>query len=146
MGVAVLEGEELRLWGVTRFRERGLEDLLPAVERRLLRLIRIYQPVVLAAEKPTPGRLNASPWLRAITARVSAVSIEAGLHFRIYDPVGIRERLCGSVKATRQDLADRITEAYPHLARHSVYSSRWQEAYWLPMFAAVGVGLRCQAG
>ncbi len=144
MGIAILEGEELRLWGVTRFRERRLEDLLPAVERRLVRLIHIYQPVVLAVEMPTPQRLKTSPGLGVVTARISTVAVVSGLHFRICDPVSVRERLCGSAKATRGAIAGRIVEQYPHLARYRTCSSQWQTLYWMPMFAAVAVGLACE--
>ena len=61
MGMAVLDGEELRYWGVTRFRQKELDDLLAALERRLSRLILLYGPTVLAIEKPMPVRLQTSP-------------------------------------------------------------------------------------
>ena len=144
MGIAVLIGSELRFWGVTRFREKRLEDLLPAVERRLWRLIHLYRPTLLVVEKPTPGRLRASPWLSVLTAGISAVALEAGLRFHLCDPTGVRERLCGSLKATPQNLAGRVVAAYPHLARYQNGASRWQESYWLPMFAAVSVALACR--
>jgi hypothetical protein len=142
MGIAVLSDSDLRFWGVTRFRrEKRLEDLLFAVERRLWRLIRLYRPGLVVAERPTPGRLKASSWLSAIMDRLSAVALAAGLPFRLCDPGEIRERLCGYEKATRQDLAGRVVATYPHLGRYQKSASRWQEDYWKPMFAAVAVGM-----
>ena len=146
MGIAVLRGGELRFWGVAGFRQRDLDDLLNALERRLTRLITLYRPAVLAVENPTSKRLNASPWLGAVMARIRAVGVDSGLRISLCDPVSVRERLCGSAKATRQDLARRIVERYPHLARYRTCSGQWQELYWTPMFAAVGVGLAGEAG
>jgi Holliday junction resolvasome RuvABC endonuclease subunit len=142
MGIAVLSDSDLRFWGTTRFRrEKRLEDLLSAVERRLRRLIRLYHPGLLVAEQPTPSRLRASPWLAAIMDRLNAVALEAGLEFRLCDPGEVRERLCGSERATRQDLAGRVVAVYPHLGRYRQGASRWQEDYWRPMFMAVAVGM-----
>jgi len=141
MGVAVLEGDELLFWGVTGFRERGAKTILRAVEKRVQGLVQIYQPEVLAIEKPSKVRLKASPLLGVITERVRKVAEEAGLRFLAYDALLVRKRLCGSTKATRSQMAARIVELYPHLARYQQCSSQWQEAYWMPMFAAVGVGM-----
>ena len=143
MGIAVLRGGELRFWGVTGFRQRNLDDLLQALERRLTRLITIYRPAVLAVENPTLKRLKSSPWLEAVMARISVVAVGSGLRISLCDPVGVRERLCGSAQATRREMAERIIRLYPHLARYHACSSQWQEFYWMPMFAAVAVGLSC---
>ncbi len=78
IGVAVLEGQDLLFWGVAGFREYQGEDLLKAVEGRLLALIQTYQPQVLAMEKPAPVRLAASPALGAILGRIRDVGYRCG--------------------------------------------------------------------
>ena len=143
MGIAVLSGKGLRYWGVTRFRQKKQEALLSALDQRLLRLISLYKPTVLAIEKPTPVRLQTSPWLKQITAHTRILARDAALRVYTYDPIQIRKCLCGSARATRSDLAQRIVETYPHLARYNNQVSRWQETYWMQMFAAVAVGMVC---
>ena len=144
--MAVLDGEELRYWGVTRFRQKEMDDLLAALERRLVRLILLYRPAVLAIENPMPVRLHASPWLEKITARIRATARASSLRVYTCNPIRIRKCLCGSARATRKELAQQIVETYPHLSRYRTHSSRWKEHYWMQMFAAVAVGLVCNGG
>lgn len=139
MGVAVLEGVELLFWGVTGFRGLAGPALLDVLERRLLDLIQTYEPQVLAMEKPTPVRLVASPMLGAITSRISAVAVREGLRVQVCSPDKVRERLCGSEQATYSQIVERIVALYPHLERYRRPRQKWQEDYWRPMFAAVGV-------
>ena len=94
MGVAVLEGQDLLFWGVAGFREYQGEELLKAVEGRLLALIQTYQPQVLAMEKPAPVRLAASPALGAVLGRIRAVAAQKGLQMRLYSPEEVRAGVC----------------------------------------------------
>jgi len=111
------------------------------VERRVLGLVQIYQPAVLVIEEPTRVRLAASPALSGIVERIRAIAVGAGLRFVKVNPLTVRERLCGSARATRREVVEQLVERYPHLARYVDGASQWQKEYWLPMFAAVGVGI-----
>ena len=145
IGVAVLEADELLFWGVAGFRESDAQALLKTVEKRIQDLVLTYQPEVLAIEQPSKVRLRMSPMLGMITGRVSTIAVEAGLRFLALDALVVREKLCGSSKATRARMAERIVELYPHLGRYCRCSSQLQEDYWRPMFSAVGVAtvFRC---
>ena len=144
MGIAMLEEKDLVDWEVTGFRESDTGILLDKIETRLVSLIQRYQPTVLAIEQPSTARLKASSlFLGLITGRISIIAVEAGLRFLAYDALEIRKRLCGSASATRSQLAEQIVEHYPDLKCHLRCSSKWQENYWMPMFAAVAVGLVC---
>ena len=143
MGVAVLEGDDLVFWGVSGFRNVSGNGLLGTLERRLLSLIDIYQPNVLAVEQPTQARLRASPMLEAVAARVSSVALAACLDYRTCAPRNVRLRLCGSRKTSRRAMAAHVVSLYPHLARYFHCGSAWQQSYWMPMFTAVAVGLVC---
>ncbi len=142
MGVAVFEGDELLFWGVAGFRNLDAHALFDGVERKVLSLLHSYGSTVLAIEKPTPARLKASPSLAAIDARVSKMATST-VRVRHCEPLSIRKRLCGSARGTRQDLARHIVALYPHLRRYTDDVSRWQQEYWMPMFAAVAAGLVC---
>ena len=146
MGVAVLEHDELVFWGVSGFRECDVKPLLDSVERRLGDLILRYQPEVIAIEQPSRARLKASPFLGVMTGQISMAVVEAGLRFLAHDALDVRKRMCGSAKATRAQMAEQIVERFPHLERYQEGASSWQESYWMPMFAAVGVGVVCDEG
>ena len=141
MGVAVLEGKDLLFWGVAGFREYQGEELLRAVEGRLLALIQTYQPQVLAMEKPAPARLAASPALGAVMSRISAVAAQEGLQVRLCNPDRVRAGVCETGLATHSQVVDRIVALYPHLERCRLNVGNRREDYWRPMFTAVGVGL-----
>jgi Holliday junction resolvasome RuvABC endonuclease subunit len=142
-GLAVLEGDELVDWGILGFRERRPALLLDQVEKRLRGLLLRHQPEVVALEQPRKARLWASPLLKAVTARIQAVAEAVEMPLCSYDQVAVRRRLCGARRATRRHLADQVAARYPHLRQHREHGSRWQESYWMPMFAAVAVALVC---
>ena len=145
MGVAVLEGDDLLFWGVAGFRSVSEEGLRYAVRRKLESLILIYQPQVIASEKPSHIRLKASQMLGDVAAQVSIVALEMSLEHCIVDPKNVRLRLCGSRKTSRRAMAEYVISLYPHLGRYHRCMSRWQQSYWMPMFTAVAVGLVCSA-
>ena len=96
---------------------------------------------VVAIEEPTEVRLKASPALFGIVARIRAVAEGAGLRFVAVCPAVVRERLCGSARATRREMTEKLVERFPCLGRYQRCSSRLQEEYWMPMFSAVEVGV-----
>ncbi|MSS72466.1 MAG: hypothetical protein EXS64_13385 [Candidatus Latescibacteria bacterium] len=118
--------------------------LLDLVKKRVEVLIQTYQPKTLVVEWPSRKRFKASPALPAITARIREVALASSLHFCICDSTAVRRRLCGQERTTRKKLVVHIVAQYPHLGRYKDRSSQWGKSYWLPMFAAVGVGLACQ--
>lgn len=139
----MLCGDELRWWGVVRFRHKDPDARLTALEKRLAGLVRLYRPTVLAVEEPSPIRLKTSPHLNAVRSRIRLTGKALGLQVRALDASAVRKRLCGCARARRADLARRIVEDYPHLARRGAPKSRWEKEYWMPMFAAIAAGMAC---
>lgn len=74
-------------------------------------------------------------------SRISAVAVGEGLQVQVCSPDKVRERLGGSEPATYSQMVERIVSFYPHLERYRRPRQPWQEDYWRPMFAAVGVGI-----
>lgn len=144
MGVAVFRGETLRYWGIAGFRNSIPEQVHLDVDKRIRSLISRYNPDILAMEKVNLIRLNASPVLKKVVAHIAATSLESSLHFCPYSLDIVKEHLCGTDRVTRRMVVDQVVKAYPHLKRYAIWKSRWQEDYWMPMFAAVAVGLACQ--
>ncbi|PIR50176.1 hypothetical protein COU79_00875 [Candidatus Peregrinibacteria bacterium CG10_big_fil_rev_8_21_14_0_10_54_7] len=176
MGAAVLEvplaGQGLRSaagelvdWRVSCFREPAGEALLDAVERRVRGLIQRFEPTVVAIESPSGVRLQMSPALGGLVARIRSAARGAGLRFVAVSPAEVRKRVCGSETATRKEMAEKLAERFEGLGRYcegvgevripvgrregkreSYKVSSWQKEYWGPMFAAVGVGYAIVAG
>jgi hypothetical protein len=141
MGVAVLEGDELVDWRVSCFREPVGDVLLDAVERRVRGLIHRFEPEVVAIEEPSHVRLQMSPALPGIVARIRAVATGAILRFVAISPEEVRKQMCGEEKATHAEMAGKLVEWFEHLERYRRDSGQLQEDYWRPMFSAVGVGV-----
>ncbi len=144
VGIAVLEGEELLLCRVANFRDKRLPLLLNTMRKRMHSLVQFYQPTVLAIEQVSPKRRQASPYLDAITGIIQLVALEANLKFYYHGSDEIRQHLCGSPRATGRDLVTHIIANYSKISRYAIWTSRWQESYWMPMFTAIAVGLVCQ--
>lgn len=143
MGIAIFEGAELVFWGVTSFRNMSQGEILDAVEYRLRSLIEIYAPTIVVVEKPTITRQKSCPLLQDIIVAISMTTIASLLYYRMYGLGRIKKSLCLSDKATRRDMVQKVIAVYPHLARYTGQASKWQEVYWLPMFAAVALGMTC---
>lgn len=144
--MAVLRGGELAYWGVTAFHETaGEDDVAAAVVARVRKLIVAHRPSVLALEAPPTMRLRASPFLGSITTALEELAREQGLLIRSVAPATIRECLCGSARASHAELVERVVQTYPHLGRCRNSGNPWKDAYWRPMFTAVGVGMVCAA-
>jgi len=123
--------------------DAGVDGVDLRVEHRLRSLIEIYEPHIIAVENPSNTRMNASPLLRDTVIRISITTLDTLRYYQLYGLPTIKQRLCGSEKATRQDMVERILVHYPHLVRYTKDVSKWQDAYWCPMFAAVAVGMIC---
>ena len=134
---------ELIDWGVSGFRERDIEKLLNAVERRMQNLVLTYQPEVLALEQVSELRLSASMFLGAIEERICSKGENAGLQVHRSGVDGVKKQLCGAERVSLTEMADVLIELYPHLEQYRNRSKHWQDEYWRSMFSAVGVGLAC---
>ena len=143
MGLAVFEGMDLVFWGVAGLRNIEPEKILDAVEHRLRSLIAIYGPTVIALEKPSITREKTCPLLEDILVRISRTTLDAMLYYQLYSLPTVKEHLCHTRRATRQDMIQKVIASYPHLSRYTGKVSKWQEAYWMPMFAAVALGMTC---
>ena len=114
------------------------------VDKRVRALIKRYNPNILAMEKVSFVRLNASPALKKVMAHIAAISLEYSLEFCPYSVETVKMKLCGNDRVTRQAVVAQIIDVYPHLKRYAMWQSRWQEEYWMPMFWAIAVGLVCK--
>lgn len=146
MGVAVFRGETLRYWGIAGFRNSDSEQVHLDVDKRLRSLIRRYNPNILAMEKVNLIRLNTSPVLKKVVAHIASTSLESSLRFCPYSLDTVKKSLCSTTQVTRKEVVNQIVQSYPHLERYTIWQSRWQEEYWMPMFAAIAVGLICKRG
>lgn len=141
MGVAVLDGEELLYYGVKTTRARETVEAVCKNANVIVRsLIEDYRPQALALNRPLviqPGGER----LVSVIRELKRSAEEAGIPVYEYAPKTVRQFICGSKKATRQEAARVISARYPALKQYAEDRGMWEELYYARMFAAVAVGL-----
>ncbi len=142
MGIAILEGRELLYYGVKTFKKsRPMDRLLQDTRRVLLRLIKSYQPTVLAVEKAFFAQSKSSALLLVQEREIKEVGKRQGLRVVGYAPKTVRKAVCGNGNATKREVASLIAAKYPELRIYLHQDRRWKEAYWFHVFDAVSAGL-----
>jgi Holliday junction resolvasome RuvABC endonuclease subunit len=146
MGVVVLEGTGLLYYGVCDFthRRRPADVLFRATRATITRFISRYEPTVLAYEQTFYIQAKQSALLHVQELEIERIGRAHGLRVRGCSPFTVRSRLCGDGRATKEDVADRLVERYPELARYRFRPGSARNDYWLNMFDALAVAVVCQ--
>ena len=150
MGLAVLNGRELRYFGVRTLRNGTRpHDVIGQAKRIMLAAIEAHQPQVVAIEAPLdlPGRR--SHLLNVIADELRERSEELGLEVVALSPEAIRERVVGNPRATKLDVAealvkggfDQLRDLVPRRPTRSALGWRPRDKYWLHMFDALALSL-----
>jgi len=142
LGVAILEGDQLRWYAVKTFPERKvLSNMRPQVKQYLTTIFERYRPDVLAVEEPFYVQSLASVNLCKLTENIKTWGKWKGLRVHSYYPAAVKAFFCRDQK-TKESLAEAAVVQYPSLARYLTLLP-WQRRYWFHVFDAVGLGLMC---
>jgi Holliday junction resolvasome RuvABC endonuclease subunit len=142
LGLAVLEGEEILWYHVkTLTSPRALRDLSTEVKTYLTKVIRAYQPSVIAIKEPFYSQAAGSAMLRALTDEVKTWARWQGLEVWSATPPEVKAFFCRD-DTSRRSLAEAMIERYPFLRRYLTYLP-WSMRYWFHVFDAVGFALMC---
>jgi len=138
LGIAVLEGRTLLAYGVQVFpKGHSLPLILRQASRLLRRLIREYQPEVLAMETaPVP-----SSAFQRLEITLQRVGRRAGLLVSTFAPATIRKVICQDGRASKREVAKVLASQYPGLTLYLTQDTRWKEQHWQNVFDALAVGL-----
>lgn len=141
MGVAVLDGSELLYYGIKIMRNTGaVEEVGDAASRIIRQLIEAYSPNALALTR-TLVIQSSGERLVSVIHEVKQSAERKGIPIREYAPKTVRQFICGSKKATKQQAVRVLAARHPELAQYAQGRGEWEELYYAKMFGAVGVGL-----
>jgi len=141
IGFAVLSGNELLDYGVKRVSKQSTtRALMQKVDVIVTRLFVQYSPALLAIKQPVvvqySGRL-----VEAVGKQIKSTGERHGLTIYEFEPKAIRQFVCQSPKATKQDMAKIIADRCLELARYADKKNKEEALYWGRMFDAIAVGL-----
>jgi len=146
-GVALLEEDELLYFGVKTLKKQGKRaprHVLDRARKQILALIERYQPQVLVMEKTFVIRNRNSALLNVLADEIKALARGEGLKIHEYAPTMVKKFICGTGKATKMEVAQKIASQYPELKRYldpGKGLNRCKEGYWQNMFDAVALCL-----
>jgi len=147
IGVAVMNGFDLRYWGTKRIREKGMDrkGILEKTERIVSSLISGYNPDVLLIQRPFYPQQRESKNLREMVKKIKAVGLKGKIKVIDYKPIDVRTFFSNGKRPTKMRQAEVICKSYyPFLTRFLKKDKNkkwWQEKYYIKMFNAVGLGI-----
>jgi Holliday junction resolvasome RuvABC endonuclease subunit len=143
LGFAILAGNRIDYYGVKTFKHRQpAQSFLTGVTRFVNSLIIEHNPSALAIER-TYLIQKTSALLNVAATEIKFIAKQKGLTVYEYAPPKVRNTICHTEKATKQDTANIIAKRFPALARFLTPHTKWELLYWMHMFDAVAVGIVC---
>jgi len=142
MGVAVVDGQQLLYYGVSKLAtKRPADELVRTTRATVVTLIRRYRPAILAYEKTFYVQAKSSALLHVQEAEIKRVGQAEGLIVFGLSPSHVRKQLCRDGRATKRAVAELLAQRYPELVRYLSPPESRRERYWSNMFDALAVGL-----
>ncbi|OLE55410.1 MAG: hypothetical protein AUG51_02835 [Acidobacteria bacterium 13_1_20CM_3_53_8] len=146
IGVAVLVAGELTYYAVKIIRtRRTFQEGCGGVVHTIRELIREHQPDILAIKQPLIIQQSAVS-LAQVIREIKKTSQQEGVTVYEFAPKIVRQFICGTDKATKRQLAERIASQYVELTRYLKGQSKWEVLYYGKLFDAIAVGLTCCYG
>jgi len=148
MGLAVLQGRELRYFGVRTLRNGTRPyDVIGQARRIVLAVIEKQAPDIVAIEEPLMVSTKRAAVLSVIAQELRARAEELDLEVVELSPSAIRERVTGNPRATKIDVAEALIQGgfdqlrllIPKRPARSALGLRPRDRYWLHMFDALAI-------
>lgn len=148
LGAAVLQGKELRAFGVHELKngERPY-DVIGQARSVVLRYIEQHEPQVVAIEAPYLIATKRGVVLSAIAQELHERARELGLEVMEHSPEVVRKVVTGNERATKINVAEAlVTHGFkelrglvPKKPARSALGLRARDRYWLHMFDALAL-------
>ena len=140
LGVAILEGENLKWYGVKTFPGRKtIPYIRTQVQQYLTSLLHAHEPEMLIVEEPFYAQSLLSKNLRTITEDIKTWGRWKRLRVASYLPTSVKAFFCRDRK-NKDSLAEAMVERFPFLQRYLTILP-WKRRYWFHVFDAVGLAL-----
>ncbi|HZS09352.1 MAG TPA: crossover junction endodeoxyribonuclease RuvC [Blastocatellia bacterium] len=143
LGVVVLSTSQLLYFGIKTFRRpQPPHERLAEIAHCIRSLIGEHRPAALAIEQTSLVQKNAT-LLNVAAAEIKCTAQAEGLPVYEYAPAEARRVLCEDGRATKHKVVQVLAGRFPELARLLNNQTKWEELYWVRMFDALAVGVRC---
>lgn len=141
MGFAVFQGPELRDWGVKVSNGPWSKEKMEKLKKIVLELMEQYKPDVLAIKKLHSSRC--SPDLIKFTNELKRLFLKINLSVCEYSLDSVKALLATEQRINKIQLAEILSEHYPHLYPELEKEFANKNLYHTRMFEAVAVGHAC---
>lgn len=142
MGVAVLQDGELVYHAVESIRRgKSPHEKLKEGRKIVLRLIRDFDPQVLAVEKTFFANHRNSALLNVFADEILVVGKRKGLRVSAFAPSAVKKAVCGNGWAKKDEVANAVVARYPQLKVYIGQDRKWKSRFHSNMFDAVAVGM-----
>lgn len=142
IGFAFLEGERLIYHGVKVIKNRkSPHERLREGRRIVLRLIRDFNPQVLAVEKAFFAKSRNTALLNTFVDEIRTIGRRKRLKLVSYAPSTVKKHICGNGRASKREVAKVVVAKYPELKVYLTQDRAWKERYHQNMFDAVALGM-----
>jgi len=142
MGVAVMQKGKLLNHGVEVIkRGSNPRENLKNARKAVLRLIRDFEPDILAVEKAFFANNSNAPLMKALEDNIRLIARRKKLKLVAFAPSSIKKFICGDGWAKKKQVAQAVLVKYPQLRVYYTQDRGWKEVFHQNMFDAVAVGL-----
>ena len=142
LGFAFLEDGKLIYYGVRVIKDRkSPHERLREGRRIVLRLIRDFNPQVLAFEKAFFAKSRNTALLNAFVDEIRAIGKRKKLKLAGFASSTVKKYICGNGHASKKEVAEAVVAKYPELKVYLAQDRKWKERYHQNMFDAVALGM-----
>jgi len=141
LGIAVLQGPELRDWRVKVLKGKWSKEKMKKAVEIISEFIDRYEPNVLAIKKLHPSRRSQN--LAQLVDRIKEFSRRKGLKVFQYSIKDVEEFFIEEDKLNKKNLAEAIVLENPALFHELQKEKAHKNSYYIRVFEAVALGSRC---
>ena len=141
LGIAVLQGSELRDWRVKVLKGKWSKEKMKKAIEIISEFIECYERGVLAIKKLHPSRRSRN--LVQLAARIKEFSKRKGLKVYQYSIKDVEEFFIEEDKLNKKNLVEAIISEYPALFHELKREKSHKNPYFIRMFEAVALAALC---
>jgi Holliday junction resolvasome RuvABC endonuclease subunit len=141
IGIAFFEQSDLQYWGIKVFKGKHSNEKLEKIEQVILDLIDRYGPNILAIKKLHPSRTSKN--LNLLAFEIENLSRGKDLKVFQYSLKDLKGFFSPEAKIAKREMAEMIVPHYPFLIYPFLKEKRNKNPYFIRMFEAVALGIRC---
>lgn len=143
LGIAVFQGSDLRDWGIKVIKGKWSKAKVDKIRKILSIFIEQYELTALAIKQLHPSR--GSPELRRLVTGIRKLFRRKGLKVYQYSLKELENWFSPEEKINKKEMAEMVALDYPFLFKELEKEKRNKNPYFIRMFEAVALGIRCFA-